>query len=155
MGKLFLVLTICYLLLITACNNKADKQQVETDSTLPVTVSEWIATLNDSTGRLEMKKDETAGPDSLTPSSVTKFLNTQNSNVKLVVDRQSNDTLFIRIPEAMYLTQQMGSTGPTLYFAQVVYNLTDIPGIKYVNFDFDEGDHASPGTYSRESFKDE
>jgi hypothetical protein len=49
----------------------------------------------------------------------------------------------------------MGSTGPTMFLSSAVYNLTEIPGIRYVNFDFEEGDHASPGTFSRESFKDE
>jgi hypothetical protein len=49
----------------------------------------------------------------------------------------------------------MGSSGPTTYFAEAVFNLTEIPGIHYVSFDFEEGDHAQPGTFNRESFKDE
>jgi len=102
-----------------------------------------------------MKKVENAGPDTLSAAGVVTYLNTINSNVKLEFSKTSHDTIYINIPNATYLTQQMGSTGPTMYFASVVYNLTDIPGINYVTFDFDEGDHASPGTYSRNSFNDE
>ena len=49
----------------------------------------------------------------------------------------------------------MGSTGPELYFAEAVYNLTEIPGIRFINFSLTEGDHAGPDTYSRDSFKPE
>jgi len=39
--------------------------------------------------------------------------------------------------------------------ATATYTLTEAKGINYVDFDFEEGDHAVPGTYSRESFKPE
>lgn len=142
-------------ILLISCNNKADNNEVVEDSTRVVQSSSWMATLNDSTGQLEMKKNEAMGPDSLTATSVVNYLNTQNPNVRLEYVRTSNDTLYVRIPEEMYLTQQMGSTGPTMFFAGAVYNLTEIPGITHVNFDFEEGDHASPGTLNRASFKDE
>lgn len=138
-----------------SCNNKADKTVVETDTVQSVPPSAWVSTLNDSSGKLEMKKTENAGPDSLTTGSVLRFINQQNPNVQLEYVKSSADTLFIKIPNATYLTQQMGSTGPTMFLSAAVYNLTEIPGIRFVNFDFEEGDHASPGTFSRESFKDE
>jgi Sporulation and spore germination len=143
-------------LLLAACNNKADQPAIEEDSTnTPAAVYSWQSVLNDSTGRLEMKKVEAVGPDSLSPAAVIKYLNTTNSNVQLVFVKIAGDTAYLKIPDPMYLTQQMGSTGPTLYLSQVIYNLTEIPGVKYVNLDFEEGDHASPGTYNRDSFKDE
>ncbi len=149
---------LIYCLLITsiisACgNNKADQPGEEEETA--ESVYSWQAVLNDSSGRLEMKKVENTGPDTLSTAAVISFLNTSNINVQLVLVKTSGDTLYLRIPDAMYLTQQMGSTGPTIYLAQVIYNLTEIPGINYVNLDFDEGDHASPGTFNRESFKDE
>jgi hypothetical protein len=61
----------------------------------------------------------------------------------------------VKIPEATYLTQQMGSSGPTMFFAEAVYNISEIPGIRFINFDFEEGDHAQPGTYTRDDFKDQ
>jgi hypothetical protein len=73
----------------------------------------------------------------------------------LVLIKTSGDTVYLKIPEATYLTQQMGSSGPTMYFANLVYNLTEIPGIKNINVDLLEGDHAQPGTFNQDSFKDE
>jgi len=32
--------------------------------------------------------------------------------------------------------------------------MTEISGINNVSLDFEEGDHASPGIFTRESFKD-
>lgn len=142
-------------LLIASCKGKSDKQAPVDDSTTVQPRYSWEAGLNDSTGRLEMKKKEGIGPDSISAAAVINFVNTKYPNVQLVFSGLSGDTMHLKIPEAMYLTQQMGSTGPTLYFAEAVYNLTEIPGVKYVHFDFEEGDHASPETLGRESFKDE
>src|SRR5687768_1266620 len=153
MKTIRIVFACLLFIFVFSCNNKADKQEVDEDSTQAVPASSWVATSNDSTGKLEMKKIETMGPDSLTATSVVNYLNTQNPNARLEYLRTSNDTIYVRIPDAMYLTQQMGSTGPSMFFATAVYNLTEIPGITHVNFDFEEGDHASPGTLNRESFR--
>ena len=61
-------------------------------------------------------------------------------------------TANIEIVNDQYLTQDMGSSGAQDYLAEVTYTLTENPGIKSVNFIFPAGDHAMPGTYSRESF---
>ena len=149
---LVLCLAIAFMM---ACNNKADNKEVETDTVQVLPASAWVATLNDSTGKLEMVKSENSGPESLTDSAVVRYINTLNPSIKLVYSKTSGDTIFIKIPEATYLTQQMGSTGSIMFMSAAVYNLTEIPGIKLVNFDFEEGDHAAPGNYSRESFKNE
>ncbi len=143
-------------LLAVGCNNKADQPGTDDDTVdMAPPLSSWQATLNDSSGRLEMKRVETAGPDTLSAAAVISYLNTTNSNIQLALVKTSGDTVYLKIPDAMYLTQQMGSTGPTIYLAQVMYNLTEIPGIKYVTLDSEEGDHAAPGTFNRDSFKDE
>lgn len=140
------------ILFFMACgNNKADGPEEKQD-TVDIAYS-WEATLNDS-GRLELRKIVGA-PDTLTSESTIDFLNKRYPNVQLKFERTSGDTLYLSIPEATYLTQQMGSTGPQLYFADIVYNFTEIPGIHYVNFDFEDGDHASPATLNRDSFKEE
>ncbi len=150
---------VCILLagtILIACNNKADQPAGDEDTaTVSEYVYSWQATLNDSTGKLEMKKLEMIGPDSLSPQAVVNFLNSSNPTITLTFLKTSGDTVFVKIPDATYLTQQMGSSGPLAYFASAVYNLTEIPGIRYANFDFEEGDHAQPGTFTRESFKEE
>lgn len=154
--KRFFSITISFAaLFMIGCKNKADKQAPEKDTAITKTVYSWESVIDDSTGRLRMNKKETLGPDSLTSSSVIGFLNKNNPNIQLQFLRQSNDTIYINIPDAEYLTQRLGSTGPTMYFANAVYNLTEIPGVRFVNFDFAEGDHAGPATYNRESFRDE
>lgn len=152
--KNFFFLSLICLLLISCGSNKADEPIIEEDSLAAVTYA-WQASLNDSTGKLEMKKAEAAGLDSLSTASIIDYINKSDSSIHLDIIKTSNDTVYLKIPDAHYLTQQMGSTGPTLYLAGVVYNLTEIPGLHYVNFNFEEGDHASPGTFNRDSFKDE
>jgi ABC-type glycerol-3-phosphate transport system substrate-binding protein len=138
-----------------ACgNNKADQPGGDGQDTLTAIYS-WEATLNDSTGKLVVNKKEEPGPDSLTALSVIAFLNKKNPNVQLQFLKLSGDTLYLSIPDAHYLTRQMGSTGPVVFFAESVYNLTEIPGIRYVNYDFAEGDHAQPDVLNRDSFSDE
>jgi len=114
----------------------------------------WQAGMNDSTGLLEMTKVMSSDIDSVSVPSVLSYFNTTNNNIKLDLVKISGDTIYLQITDAAYLTQQMGSAGPTTYIAGLVYNLTEIPGISYVNLDFEEGDHAQPGTYNRENFKD-
>jgi hypothetical protein len=135
-----------------ACKNSADEPIAEEDSLNRVESYLWQSGMNDSTGKIEMKK--VPSNDSLSTQSVIDFLNKDNPNVKLELVKTSNDTIFLKIAEATYLTQQMGSSGPELYLAEVVYNLTELPGIKQVTLDFEEGDHASPGTFNRDSFKE-
>lgn len=140
-------------LFIVACNNKADQPGTDDDTLSTQENFLWQSSLNDSTGKIEMTK--VPGNDTLSLQSVIDFLNKDNPNIRLELVKTSNDSIYLKIPDAMYLTQQMGSTGPTLYLSEVIYNLTEIPGIKYVSLDFEEGDHASPGTFNRESFKNE
>ncbi len=139
-------------LLFVCCNNNSDGPEEKQD-TAAATYS-WEVSLNDS-GRLIIYKIEQGGPDTLTVEAVTGFMNKKYPNVQLQFVRTSGDTIYMSIPQATYLTQQMGSTGPQIYFADVVYNLTEIPGILYVGFDFEEGDHAAPGVLNRNSFSDE
>jgi hypothetical protein len=46
----------------------------------------------------------------------------------------------------------MGSTGAEVYVADVVLNLTAVPGIKYVDIQLKEGSHMQPGVWSLEDF---
>lgn len=147
MKKLFFfILTVTFLF---SCKSKDAEQQILNEDSINAPFY-WQAYLDDSTDKLKYRK--LPANDTLTSLSIINFINTGNPNIKMEFVKQSNDTVFIRIPDAVYLTQQMGSTGPTLYMSEVVYNMTQVSGINEVNFDFEQGDHASPGTYNRNSF---
>lgn len=152
MNKWVVILGII-ILYYSCSNNKADQTAADITDSAETTDSifAWQADLDDSSGRLIMKRSE-EGPQFLTVASVLQFLNDNNENVKLEFLRTSNDTVYLKIPQAAYLTQQMGSTGATMKLATIIYDLTEIPGIRYVNLDFEEGDHAQPGTFSRDYF---
>lgn len=145
--RLSIYLSVLLLFIVSCSNNKPEEAET------PVAeIYLWEAGLNDSTGLLQMKKRISPVVDSLSVTSVTGYINGEDSNIQLEYVKTSGDTVFLKIPHAEYLTQRIGSSGPTMYLAGVVYNFTEIPGIKYVDLDFEEGDHAQPGTYSRENF---
>ncbi len=151
--KKILILALVTLTIIS-CGNSADEPVAETDSLTPDIIYAWRSSLNDTTGKFEMRKTEATNLDSLSVNAIVDYINTSDTNIRLEVAKTSGDTVYIKIPVADVLTQQRGTSGAALYLSRVVYNLTELPGIHYVNFNFEEGDHASPGTYNRESFKD-
>lgn len=162
------------LLIITACvvlfscnssNNKEEEQVVNEeviDSVPPVeeaglTVvnrpSLWTVEFENSTNEEKLKKPEGTKIESLSANELISLLNQNFADVQLQLNKISHDTLYANIPESDKLTQQMGSTGAYNYLATVVYNLTELPNVKYIKLDFAEGDHAMPGVYTREDFK--
>lgn len=60
----------------------------------------------------------------------------------------------VEVVDGEYLTQRMGTTGAHYYLTAATFSLTEAPGVRAVDFIFEEGDHAAPGVYTRESFKD-
>jgi len=120
----------------------------------------WMPGLNDSTDLLKMTKIRPISSDSLNPKSIIGFLNVTNlgnatsGKIYLDFNKISHDTIYVKIKESTFLTENIGTTGAMLYLAGVVYNLTELKKVKYVNLDFEEGDHASPGVYSRDAFVD-
>lgn len=112
----------------------------------------WEAYLDDSTGNVLLKQNGDPMPDTISAATLIDMMNKRYPEVVIHWVRQSGDTAYVNIPDSHYLTQQMGSTGPDLYFGEAVFNLTEIPGIRYVHFDLAQGDHAGPGTFNRDSF---
>lgn len=130
--RLSIYSSVLLLFIVSCSNNKSEEAET------PVAeIYLWEAGLNDSTGLLQMKKIISPVVDSLSVASVTGYINGDDSNIQLEYVKTSGDTVFLKILDAEYLTQRMGSSGPTMYLAGVVYNFTEIPGIKYVNFDFE------------------
>ena len=99
-----------------------------------------------------LKKNPALTTVSVNVDSVINGLNMQYEDILLEKTAIKKDTLKLRIRDSDFLTNQMGSSGPDQYLSQAVINLTSVPGIKYVQIDFKEGNHASPGTWSRKDF---
>lgn len=90
--------------------------------------------------------------DTLTIKRVENIINKTWPKVQIKYLKSSKDTVFITIPESEVLTQQMGSSGADAFMISTTYSFTDLNGIKYVSYDFEIGDHASPGVYNRNSW---
>ena len=149
-------LYILSITLLFSCNANKEETVTQNSATIDSTVAAtgtpetpvliWRATP-------EYEKVKTAGSgDTLPLDSLIKGLNDNYPNVKLEKLKQSHDTLYTLIKDSEYLTQRMGSTGAEIYVADVILNLTTVPGVQYVNIEFEEGDHAGPGTWSKENF---
>ncbi len=119
-----------------------------TDPSAPLWSYDYDTTIQD----FRLTRLRTVDSDTLNVATVFSILNNTWPNINLVHQKTSNDTIFIYIPSSEYLTQQMGSTGPVQFFVAATYSLTELEGIRYVYYQFQPGDHAEPGVYSRESF---
>jgi hypothetical protein len=73
---------------------------------------------------------------------------------KLRIQSVADGIAHVEIINAEYLTQRMGTSGAQNYLAAATYSLAETPGVRGVDFIFPAGDHAAPGVYTRESFKD-
>jgi hypothetical protein len=76
-----------------------------------------------------------------------------NTRPKVKLLTVKNQIASVEVINAEYLTQRMGSSGAQAYLASVTFTLTENPQIKEVKFIFEGGDHAMPGTYTRQDFK--
>ncbi len=155
----------CIIICVAAwsCNTKKqDEPAVVKDTPVAIikadTVSKlsdthyfWAADVGGPMGLVMIKK-RPAPADSLTAPQLLGMLNELYPEVPLRLEREGHDTLFINIPNSKFLTGQMGSSGAEGYLAEVVYNLTELNGINFVHLQFKQGNHASPGTYSRTDF---
>ncbi len=154
---------ITFLLLATlvfaACNNSSSDTEVLEDSiaeeaSLPPEEKQlWITVYDSAKNEFVLHQQRQPDPASLTADGLIADINAAWPEVQLVLRKISNDTLYVSIPESDHLTQQMGSSGSADYMATVTYSLTELKGIRFVNYDFKGGDHLGPGVYSRESFK--
>lgn len=161
-----LIVLISALGVATSCRNEANDNASEgmADSVTaaptemptgipPTTPSlPYTAVFNDETDQLDAKANPDFDPSKLNIDTLTQLLSLSYPQIKLEVDRVSNDTAYVQITDAEYLTQQMGSSGATMYLMEVTYAFTELPAIHVVYFDFSEGDHAIPGAYTRQRF---
>ena len=160
--RIFIILC---LFVLSACNNSADQESKKDSAHLlyPVDSNDvdivelgkedfynWKVDNEEKT----VQKNPKLGDDVLGVDTLIIGLNELYPRVQLEKVKLSNDTLYTRIKNADFLTEQMGSSGSEQYIAQAVLNLTSANGVKYVRIDFEMGSHAMPGVWSKEDFKD-
>ncbi len=107
----------------------------------------------DDTKGFKLVKPKVEGIDSMSAINVIGLINNNFDSVHIDYVKTSHDTIYVHIPHSEMLTERMGSTGAENFMASATFSLTNAKSIKYVNFDFVEGDHAAPGVYSRDNFK--
>jgi hypothetical protein len=161
-------LTILLLLIILSCNNhdtdneavNADSSFIEQDSVSPSNEDPipfknlvWVSVFDSAKRDIELTQQRMVNPDTLTAAKLINEINVAWDGIKLEFRKISNDTLYVAIPESSVLTQQMGSSGAFSYISSTTFTLTELKHIKFVNYDFVEGDHLSPGTMKRSDFK--
>lgn len=162
---------LLFFLILLACNTKKDNNEpvVITPPELPpqpydssaaavaanniIPIEKYFTWEVDYEAKTKRRNPELTR-DSLSADSIISWLNSTHPNVQLHKTGMKKDTIILEIPDSEYLTQRMGSTGPEEYRSKVVINLTSVPGINFVQLNFEEGDHASPGVWSRKEFSD-
>lgn len=157
---LFLLIAVLF---FTSCQNEGsgEKQVTKAKSTPAPVKGEaektldvpWVAEFNDSTELLEIRKNPVAHPENLNEQDIIDALNLKYPQVKITAVSRQGKTAVVKIEDATYLSEQMGSTGARAYQAEATYSLTEIKGIEAVDFQFKAGDHATPGILTRRSFE--
>jgi len=159
------IIPYLFVLLLSSCVNDRKEKNVNENEVenkdpniskaeRPVTITNipWAAVLDTNTQVFTMKKNESTNTKDLDSANVLNALNKDYPQNLIVWERRSGDTAYVSIPNSTSLTQQSGTLGAKVFLAESTYSITEIPGIKVVNFNFKPGDHASPGTYTRNDF---
>ena len=155
--------------LIAACNsnqNETVKTPPEEEVTDTVSADNSVDSMRTIINRSmiwsvqpqDSSRQKLKAPDSsqIKTYSSTQLINLLNKNfpgIQLDFIKVSHDTMYVKIPDSNRLTNGIGDTGAQNYLASVTYTLTEMQGIDYVNIDMESGDHAEPGVYSRDDFK--
>jgi hypothetical protein len=161
MKKLALQLFLFGVLISSSCTNDkskiSEKQNVEESTALAdlgkTLVVPWTVELNDSSQMMEIKKNPEASMVNLTPKDMVDAINLKYSQVKLELVKQDGKRIYLKIENSNFLTRESGTEGASAYLAEVTFSFTEFKGIEEVEFVFQEGDHARPGVYTREDFK--
>ena len=156
----YLVLLIP-IIMIGSCVTDSTKVADQNNSTKSAALNDlgktlivpWSVELNDSTQLMEIKKNPDADMTNLGPNDIIDAINYKYPQIKLEWIKQEGNKVFIKIADASYLTSSSGTEGANAYMAEVTFSLTELQGINEVNFNFTDGDHARPGTYTRKDFK--
>ncbi len=169
MRKIKLICAGIAVCLLMACNSNNDKKAetqeqeiVDTvstthsiDSTKTIINRSMIWSVEPETGEKEkLKAPENAKLDTFSSEHLVKLINENFPDIHLDLVKVSHDTIYVNIPDSKRLTEEIGNTGADNYLASTTFTLTELKNIKYVNIALKAGDHAEPGVYSREDFKE-
>ena len=147
---------IAAILVIVSCNNSSDRSSAETNPSDTFAFGEntndtlFFWNVNSENGTRTKVLTQTV--DHPNAQAIINGINMVYPDVIMQLVKISADTLYVAIPQSDKLTRQMGSAGATQYFATACVNLFELASVNYINFDFTEGDHARPGTFSRQQF---
>ncbi len=156
------------LVFLFSCNNQDSNDDVAAGDTTFINVESanpsienpvqfknlvWLPVFDSVKGDVVLKQQRKVSPDTLTADKLIKEINASWEGIKLEFRKISHDTIYVAIPESSVLTQQMGSSGAYSYVSSTTFILTELQHIKFVNYNFVEGDHLAPGTMKRADFK--
>lgn len=144
-GKLIVIA----LMFIVACkcnNEKTDPPASDTTLVVPDT----LLVLEVDTESKTFKRFTEVPDSAFTVQRVVNGLNQKYPNVQIQLVKQSNDTLYIAVPNNEFLGERMGSAGASSWFQDVILNLTSVSGVQYLNIDMQQRSHAMPGTFRKE-----
>ncbi len=161
------LLLLSTMILLFSCNNDDYNNEVTASDTTFITVESakpsienpaqfknlvWLPVFDSAKGDFVIKQQRTVKADTLTADKLISEINASWDGIKLELVKTSNDTIYVAVPESTKLTQQMGSSGANSYMYSTTYILTELKNIKFVHFNFIEGDHLAPGTFKRSDF---
>lgn len=149
--RYFLFLIVVFLCL--KCNNASENEKDISPTPVEYAIPDSILVWNVDAEAMVMKKDSNIHDSIITISRVINGLNQKYPQVNLLLLKQGRDTLYVEVPDATYLGEQMGSAGSTAWFDDVVINLTSIPGINYVSFRMETHSHAQSAIISRKKYE--
>lgn len=107
----------------------------------------------ESSEKEKLKAPEHVRLDTFSSAHLVQLINQNFPDIKLDLLKVSNDTIYVKIPDSRKLTEEIGNTGAENYLAATTYTLTELKNIRFVNIQMEPGEHAEPGVYSREDFK--
>ena len=162
-----MALAVC---LVAACNSNnnepvktpPEEEVTDTVSTEPSADSMrtivnrsmiWTVQPQDSS-RQKLKAPDSTQIKTMSSAQLIDLLNQSYPEIHLDFIKISHDTIYVKIPNSNRLTNELGNTGADNYLASATFTLTELKNIKYVNIDMKAGDHAEPGVYSRDDFKE-
>lgn len=157
------VLLVFAMISTLSCQNNSGKkntpeirdnaaEEIAEDMETPLPALPYVAIFDEQTEQLKAEKNADFDATSMRIETLTQALTANYPEITPEIDRVSNDTLYLHITNAQFLTQQMGSSGARTYLMEATYAYTELPNIHVVHFSFTEGDHAIPGDYTREYF---
>jgi len=166
MRTLFFIAACIFVLTISSCNSNNENENAKVvvmdtvydnandgaDSMLVAKSQALLWKVEDTAG-LKLESPRVPGIDTMSPTGIIALINNNPDSIYINYIKTSHDTVYVNISNSQMLTERIGSTGAQMFMAAATFSLTELKGIKYVNYDFREGEHASPGVYDRTYFK--